>query len=181
MPSNYSKKAPNPAKSAQARGSNLRVHFKNTRETAAAVKGLTLKRAQKFLEDVVAHKAAVPFRRFTGGVSRHAQGKPEIHKGNGGCQSRWPKKSCEFILSLLENVESNAVVKGLNTEALVVSHIQVNQAPRMRRRTYRAHGRIGPWMSSPCHIEVIATEQDDVVPKPKSDDKKIVKKESTTA
>ncbi len=78
---------------AQARGSNLRVHFKvskiiinlkicinqrslqNTRETAAAIKGLTLKRAQKFLEDVVAHKAAVPFRRFTGGVSRHAQGK----------------------------------------------------------------------------------------------------------
>ena len=24
----------------------------------------------------------------------------------------------------------------------------------MRRRTYRAHGRINPYMSSPCHIEV---------------------------
>ena len=48
----------------------------------------------------------------------------------------------------------------------------------MRRRTYRAHGRIGPYMASPCHIEVILTEKGDKVPKPpekakgKSKDKK---------
>ena len=33
-------------------------------------------------------------------------------------------------------------VKGLDTENLIISHIQVNQAQRQRRRTYRAHGRI---------------------------------------
>jgi ribosomal protein L22 len=33
-------------------------------------------------------------------------------------------------------------VKGLDTEALVVKHIQVNQAMKQRRRTYRAHGRV---------------------------------------
>ncbi len=33
-------------------------------------------------------------------------------------------------------------VKGLDTENLFISHIQVNQAQRQRRRTYRAHGRI---------------------------------------
>ena len=33
-------------------------------------------------------------------------------------------------------------------------HSQVNRAAKMRRRTYRAHGRINPYMSSPCHIEV---------------------------
>ena len=27
-------------------------------------------------------------------------------------------------------------------DSLVVEHIQVNAAPKMRRRTYRAHGRI---------------------------------------
>ena len=32
--------------------------------------------------------------------------------------------------------------------------LQVNRAAKMRRRTYRAHGRINPYMSSPCHIEV---------------------------
>ncbi|WJX15339.1 hypothetical protein P8452_05491 [Trifolium repens] len=41
-----------------------------------------------------------------------------------------------------KNSESNAEVKGLDVDALYVSHIQVNQAQKQRRRTYRAHGRI---------------------------------------
>ena len=57
------------------RGSNLRVHFKNTRETAMALKGMTLGRAQKYLNNVIAHKEAIPMRRFMGGPGRHAQAK----------------------------------------------------------------------------------------------------------
>jgi len=30
----------------------------------------------------------------------------------------------------------------------------------MRRRTYRAHGRINPYMSSPCHIEICLVEKE---------------------
>lgn len=33
-------------------------------------------------------------------------------------------------------------VKGLDVDTIYVSHIQVNQAQKQRRRTYRAHGRI---------------------------------------
>ncbi|NJA59704.1 50S ribosomal protein L22, partial [Streptomyces sp. NEAU-H3] len=66
---------------------------------------------------------------------------------------RWPVKSVEFILNLLKNAESNAEVKGLDVDNLVVEQIQVNRAMRQRRRTYRAHGRVNPYMSSPCHIE----------------------------
>lgn len=55
---------------------------------------------------------------------------------------RWPKKSAEFLLQLLKNAESNADYKGLDVDRLVVEHIQVNHAPCLRRRTYRAHGRI---------------------------------------
>ena len=51
-------------------------------------------------------------------------------------------KSADILLHLLKNAESNAEVKMLNTDALVVDHIQVNRAAKMRRRTYRAHGRI---------------------------------------
>ena len=40
--------------------------------------------------------------------------------------------------------------------------IQVNRAPKMRRRTYRAHGRINPYMSSPCHIELTLAEKEQV-------------------
>ena len=50
---------------------------------------------------------------------------------------RWPKKSCEFLLDLLKNAESNAEYKGLDGDRLVIDHIQVNRAPKMRRRTYR--------------------------------------------
>lgn len=49
----------------------------------------------------------------------------------------------------------------------------------MRRRTYRAHGRINPYMSSPCHIEVVLSEKELVVTKGEDSDapkKKLSKK-----
>ncbi|KAI6877659.1 hypothetical protein KC318_g17506, partial [Hortaea werneckii] len=55
--------------------------------------------------------------------------------------------------------------KGLDTSNLIVKHIQVNQSPKQRRRTYRAHGRINPYMSNPSHIELILTEGEEVVQK----------------
>jgi len=67
---------------------------------------------------------------------------------------------------MLKNAESNAEFKGLDTDHLVVEHIQVNRAPKMRRRTYRAHGRINAYLSSPCHIEVILAEKEQAVAKP---------------
>ncbi|KAG7231457.1 hypothetical protein INR49_011669 [Caranx melampygus] len=129
----YSLDPENPTKSCKSRGSNLRVHFKNTRETAQAIKGCTS--AKQF----------------------------------GWTQGRWPKKSAEFLLHMLKNAESNAELKGLDVDSLVIEHIQVNKAPKMRRRTYRAHGRINPYMSSPCHIEMILTEKEQIVPKPEEE------------
>ena len=64
--------------------------------------------------------------------------------------------------------------KGLDADLLVVKHIQVNQAPKQRRRTYRAHGRINAYMASPCHIEIIVVEKDAQVKK--ADDTKLVLK-----
>jgi len=152
----------NPAKTAKSRGSYLRVHFKNTREVAAAIAGMNLKKAYAYLANVKEHKQAIPFRRFKGGVGRTAQAKPF-----GVTQARWPVKSVQFVEDLLKNAESNAEVKSLSVDDLYISHISVNQAPRQRRRTYRAHGRINPYMSSPSHIEVILAEKDAVVAKEK--------------
>merc|ERR1711962_863220 len=156
----YSTDPENPTKSCKARGSYLRVHFKNTRETAQAIKKMHIRKATRYLKDVIDMKQIIPFRRFSGGVGRKAQAKNHKHS-----QGRWPKKSATFLLQLLKNAESNADVKGLDIDALVVDHIQVNRAPYMRRRTYRAHGRINPYMSSPCHIEMILTEREQVVPR----------------
>merc|ERR1712179_686857 len=54
----YSTEPDNPAKSCKARGSNLRVHFKNTRETAQAIKGLHIRKATQYLKDVIITKGA---------------------------------------------------------------------------------------------------------------------------
>ncbi|MBA0768620.1 hypothetical protein Gotri_017411, partial [Gossypium trilobum] len=111
----------------------------NTRETAFAIRKLPLTKAKRYLEDA---------------KNRHSNG-----------QGRWPVKSAKFILDLLKNAESNAEVKGLDVDSLIISHIQVNQAQKQRRRTYRAHGRINPYMSSPCHIELILSEKEEPVKK----------------
>uniref|UniRef100_A0A0K3CJI0 FGENESH: predicted gene_11.181 protein n=1 Tax=Rhodotorula toruloides TaxID=5286 RepID=A0A0K3CJI0_RHOTO len=133
-----------------SKGSYLRVHYKNTRETAAALTGLSLAKAVKFLEDVQTHTQCVPFRRHNGSVGRTAQAK--VH---GVVQGRWPVKSAKFLLALVKNAQANAEVNGLDKDELFVKNIVVQQAPKMRRRTYRAHGRINPYQSSPTHLEVI--------------------------
>ncbi len=45
----------------------------------------------------------------------------------GTTQGRWPKKSAEFLLQLLKNAESNADLKGLDVDHLVIDHIQVQE------------------------------------------------------
>ncbi|KAK4468546.1 hypothetical protein MN116_007742 [Schistosoma mekongi] len=150
-------------KTCKARIPYLRTHFKNMHECACAVKGMTLQRAQTYLKNVIEKKEIIPFRRFNGGVGRHAQAK--VWKTT---QGRWPKKSAQMLLQLLHNAFSNGVykdIKGGEASRLFIKHIQVNQAPKMRRRTYRAHGRINPYMCSPCHVEVILATKDDIVPK----------------
>jgi hypothetical protein len=62
------------AKSARARGSYLRVSFKNTRETAQAINGWKVTRALQYLENVKGHVEAVPMRRYAGSTGRTAQG-----------------------------------------------------------------------------------------------------------
>merc|ERR1712127_919962 len=114
-----SREPENATRSCKESGSDLRVHFKNTCVSAAALKKMSLKRAKKYLENVLAKKEAIPF--------------------------RWPTKSCQFLLHLLKNAESNAEVKGLDVDNLELFHIQVNRAQKQRRRTYRAHGRTNPY------------------------------------
>lgn len=145
---------------AKARVDDLRAHFKNTFETARACKGLRLKKAIRYMEDVLAHKQIVPFRKHKGCIGRKAQTK--VFKVP---QGRWPEKSAKYILQLLKNLHSNAESKGLDVERCVISHIACQRAVQGRRRTYRAHGRISPYLSSNCHIEFFVTEKSQGVKK----------------
>jgi large subunit ribosomal protein L17e len=144
----YSRQPAEPAKSAKCRIGDLRAHYKNTYEVARAVKGLKLKRAIVYLDNCLEHKQIIPFRRYTGGVGRHAQCKEFKHT-----QGRWPEKSLKAVRELLINLKANAESAKLNVDDCVISHAVVQRAVSGRRRTYRAHGRISPYLSSNCHIE----------------------------
>ncbi|KAK4535996.1 hypothetical protein CDCA_CDCA07G2021 [Cyanidium caldarium] len=156
----------------KARGSSLRVHFKNTRETAAAIRGMTLKRAKAYLAAVIDKKEIVPFVRYKYGVGRKAQVK---QWGLCGASGRWPEKSCRILLALLQNAAANGESKGLDTDELVIQHIQVNKATQGRRRTYRAHGRITAFNSHPCHVELWLAPQRTAEVKKQSDEGTLVR------
>merc|ERR1711990_322687 len=99
---------------------------------------------------------------FTGGCGRHAQGK---QKNAPGDKCRWPQKATKAFLDLLRNAEANAEDQHLNQAGLVVKHVSCQRAPKMRRRTYRAHGRINAYMALPAHIEIVCTEEGEAVPR----------------
>ena len=107
--------------------------LKNIRETAWAIKGMHIQKATKCLKEVTLKKQCVPFHRYNGGVGRCAQAKQW-----GWTQGRWPRKSAEVLLYMLKNAESNAELKGLDVDSLVIEHIQVNKVPKMQRRTYKS-------------------------------------------
>jgi len=166
----YSVEPDVPEKTSKSRGSHLRVHFKHCREIAHYTKGMNVQKALKHLDNVLEFKAVIPFVKFTGGIGRKAQAKQCKAPGNIG---RWPVKATAVYRDLLKNAVANAETKGLDPENLVIDHAQVNRAPPGRRRTYRAHGRIGKYASQPAHIEIILKEAPDGVEKAMEDEPRV--------
>ena len=67
--------------------------------------------------------------------------------------------------------------KGLDLEKTITTHVNCNQAPKMRRRTYRAHGRINAYMSSPAHVQIIVEEKNEEIVKEQKPAPKLTKKQ----
>lgn len=132
-------------------------------------------KAKAYLERVLQFKDAIPFTKYTGGIGRHAVGKQ--YKACGDKVS-WPQKATKVFLDLLTNIQSNSDTKGLDKDKTFITHVNCNQAPKMRRRTYRAHGRINAYMSSPAHVQIVATEKaEEIVKEAEAEPKKLSKKQ----
>ena len=101
--------------------------------------------SKSFLEDVIAMRKPVPYRRATMDLGH----KPGMAGG------RFPQKAAGFFLQLLKSVEANAQFKGLNTSSLKISKLIANKASipfsggRGRHGTKRTH----------IEIEVIERKQ----------------------
>ncbi len=153
---------------AKCRVDDLRTSYKNTYEVARAVRGMKLLKAIKYYEAVLDHKDCIPFHKYVKHAGRCAQAKK--YKVS---QGRWPEKSTGYMLQLLKNLNSNVESKGLDAEKCVITHFACQRAVQGRRRTYRAHGRITPYLSSNCHVEFFCTEKSEAVKK--ADDRKPAK------
>ena len=108
---------------AKARADDIRMHFKNTMETANAVSGKNLLKAIEYLENVIEHKAIVPFRVHNGGIGRKG-----LCRQIGFTNGRFPEKSCRYLIALLKNLKSNAEHRQLDPEQCTITHAACQKA-----------------------------------------------------
>ena len=99
-------------------GLALPVSFKQSVEVCRFIKYKNVADAKKMLMEVIEKKRAVPFKRFDFDLSH----KKKIGPG------RYPEKTSEELIRLIEDVESNAQFKGLNTSNLIITHISAHKA-----------------------------------------------------
>jgi large subunit ribosomal protein L17e len=71
----YSRQPPTATKFAKSSARDLRIHYKNTYETAKAVKGMSITKAKAYLKDVLAQRRCIPYTRYYGGIGRTGQAK----------------------------------------------------------------------------------------------------------
>ena len=142
----------NPDKTAKASGRELKVSHKAAREVAKAIKGMDLSRAKEYLRDVMAKKKPIPYARFT---------KKLGHKG--GMQKRfvgrYPVKTAEQVLRVVQAAQANAENKGLDVDRLRIMHSAAYQGMKLKRYTPRAHGRASPKYNITTHVEILLEEK----------------------
>ena len=140
-----------PERTAKASLREVRISHKHAREICKAIKGMMLEDAKKFLEEVIALRRPVPFRRYKKKV-------PHRRGLQGFCTGRFPVKAARYILRLLKDVEANAEFKGLNTEKLKIIHAVAYPGTKIKKYFPRAFGRATPNFETLTHVEVVVLE-----------------------
>lgn len=120
-----------------------------TREVCAAIKGMDLEDAKRLLEDVIAKRRMIPYRRYRKLRAHHSE-----TKGPGG----YPVKPARLLLKLLESLEANAEFKGLDTSRLRIVHAAVHRGRTIEGYFPRAFGRASPHNRTLIHVEVVAEQ-----------------------
>lgn len=128
------------------------ISHKHAREIAIALRGMSIERTRVFLEDVIARKIAVPFRRHNNEVAHRSNIRDGFFAG------RFPQKTAKEILKLLDNLESNAEYKGMDLERLRIVSAVVHKGTKLERFTPRAMGRTSPKFDTLVHVELVAQE-----------------------
>ena len=110
---------------------------------------MTIAEAKKLMEDVVAQRRMIPYRRYRKKRAHHAQ-----TKGPGG----YPVKVAKVMLKLLDSLEANAEFKGLDVDRVKIVHAAAHKGRVITKFIERAFGRSTPYNKTLVHIEVVGLQ-----------------------
>lgn len=160
---NYAMKGYDEKTMARARLDNAEASFKISIEIANMLRYKTTKRAKTILNEVIAIKTAVPYKRFNMDVA---------HKRGIG-PGRYPVKPAKQFLALIKLAEANAENKGIGQD-LKILHLVANKGT-----TQWHNGRQGRRQMKACHIEIAVgpTELKKAEKQPKVEEKTEAKHE----
>lgn len=139
------------ARSSRAMGMELHISPKATREICRTLRGMNVNEAKAYLEDVIALKRAVPFKRYARNVAHR-------HGLVGADAGRYPEKAARAVLSVLANAISNAEYKGMEPEGMQILHAGTLKGRTIRGWMPRAMGRATPKNTETVSVEMILTE-----------------------
>ena len=128
---------------AVATAHNLPISLKKSVEICNFLRYKEVKKAKSILNDVIAKKIAVPFKRFNMDTGH----KPGMAAG------KYPQKASSEVLKLLNSAEANAENKGLDAEKLIISKLIANKGNRM----YHSGRHRGIKMKR-THLEIVLEE-----------------------
>lgn len=144
-------------KLARVMGKDVGISTKISIEICNFIRGKNLQRVKRDLIDISNKKSALPMTRF---ITDRGH-KPGMAAGS------YPMKAIENFMKLIGSLESNAQIKGLNSDNLVLIHACVHRASRPMH-----YGRKRRSQMKRTHVELIVQE---IVPKAR---KKVVTKKT---
>ncbi|MFT4325893.1 MAG: 50S ribosomal protein L22 [Candidatus Woesearchaeota archaeon] len=147
---------------ARAVATSIPISKKVGYEIANAVRGKPVAKAIRYLEDVIAMKRAVPYKRYNSDVG---------HKPGNIAAGRYPIKAAEYILKLIKSAQSNALDKNLDAEILVIKHISVTHGQGQMH-----HGRQSRRKMKSSNVDVIVGEDAEFAEKASTKATKTTKK-----
>ncbi|MGN1362693.1 MAG: 50S ribosomal protein L22 [Methanobrevibacter sp.] len=147
----YNEKENEEKQTARAMARSLKVSPKHCVDICNAIRGMDVQKAKAYLNDVIAEKQAVPFKKHNKKVG-HRKGM------KGWTAGRYPVKAAKQVLRVLENAEANAEYKGMDTENLKIEHISSHRGMVIRGAIPRAFGRVTPFNTPTTHIQIVLME-----------------------
>lgn len=136
-----------PERTAKALGYEMRISPKKAYEVCKAIRGMKVKKAIDFLQDIIDFQKPLRLRRYL----RECAHK----KGKGFGAGRYPVKAAKAILEVIEDAKNNAEYKGWDADEMRILQIAAHRGRKIKNWMPRARGRSTEWFEQTTNIEVI--------------------------